>query len=127
IDPDDLRQCTLNIHHSVQVPVTNINEVNVIQHIRCTGETTWHGQPARYDWVWVETENPPNDQQSSYGALHGHLPYPLLMFFKLSVNGKTFLCAFVEKTTPKSGHVPESASGMVRVTKPTTESDYTVI
>ena len=129
IKSDDLLHCTANVYHGIQVPVTNMHGETVIQHIRCTGEVGWHEQPARLDWVWVKPSPNLRDgqQPASYKALKGRVPYRLLKLFKISAAGIPFWCAFVQTTTPSAGGMPESASGMVRVTKPKSSSGYAVI
>ena len=45
IKSNDLLHCTANVYHGIQVPVINMHGETVIQHIRCTGEVAWHGNP----------------------------------------------------------------------------------
>jgi len=97
------------------------------QYVRCTGEKSWYGQPARYDWVWVKVSNKREDQDPAYGVLWGHLPYRLLKLFKLSPEGGPFWYVFLQTTTSAAGGTSERASSMVKVIKPTTGSGYVAI
>jgi hypothetical protein len=126
ISPEDLLQCGVNVYHGIRIPLSNMYGEGLTQNVRCTGEKSWYGQPARHDWVWVKASNKCEDQQPAYGVLRGRLPYRLLKLFKLSADGGTFCCAFVQKTTPAAGGTPERASGMVKVIKPTTGSCHGV-
>jgi hypothetical protein len=127
IGSNDLLQCPVNVYHGVRIPLSNMYGERMIQYVRCTGEKSWYGQPARHDWVWVQASKQREDQEPAYGALRGRLPYRLLKLFKLSADGGPFWCAFVQTTTPAAGGTPERASSMVKVTQPTTGSGYAVI
>jgi len=98
-----------------------------LQYVRCTGEKTCYGQPARHDWVWVKASNHHHDHKPAYGALQGCVPYRLLNLFKLSAGGGHFWCAFVQTTTPAAVGTPERVSGMVKVVTPSAGRGYAVI
>jgi len=127
IGSEDLLQCAVNIYHGIRVPISNMYGEQKIQYVRCTGEKTWYGQPARHDWVWVKASNHHHDHEPAYGALQGCVPYRLLKLFKLSAGGGHFWCAFVQTTTPAAGGTPERASGMVKVVTPSAGRGYAVI
>ena len=124
---ENLLHSTASVYHGIQVPVNDMHGDQAIQNVRCTGDSTWHGQEPRHDWVWVKVSHTREGQVVAYKALQGRVPYRLLKLFKLNARERLFWCAFVETTIPGAGGMPERVSSMVRVTKPTTGSGYTVI
>jgi len=118
IGSEDLLQCAVNIYHGIRIPISNMYGAQKIRYVRCTGEKTWYGQPARHNWVWVKASKHRHDQEPAYGALQGCLPYRLLNLFKLSAGRGHFWSAFVPTTTPAAGGTPERASGTVKVVTP---------
>ena len=92
--------------------------------MRFTGDKGWYLGVARHDWVWVQIAQWRDGQELPYKASQGRLPYRVLQLFKLQVEhprGKdTFWLAYVELTKPANGGMPEKASKLVRVVRPTT-------
>ena len=57
ISPQDLLQCGVNVYHGIRIPLSNMYGEQLTQYVRCMGEKSWYGQPARHDWVWVKASN----------------------------------------------------------------------
>jgi len=131
IESDDLLGSAAAIYHGVEVETRNMHGEKVIQRLRCTGENGWYSGPARNDWVWVQTAKPTEGQELPYRALQGRIPNRLLRLFKLHViharGENTFWLAYVELTRPANGGMPERASKLVRVVKPTSGEAFMVI
>ena len=128
IESEDLMRCPAAIYHGVEVRTSDMHGEDTSQRLRCTGEKGWYSGGARHDWVWVQITRKRDGQELPYKALQGRLPYRMLRLFKLLVvhasaqrgdMRETFWLAYVELTKPANGGMPERASGLVQVVKPT--------
>jgi len=131
IELEDLMKSTAAIYHGIEVRTTDMQGAETLQRLRCTGDKGWYSGAARNDWVWVQIARTTEGQELPYKALQGRLPYRMKRLFKLQVEhprGKdTFWLAYVELTKPVNGGMPEKASKLVRVVKPTTGEVNAVI
>ena len=131
IELEDLMRSTAAIYHGLEVKTRDMHGEETSQRLRCTGEKGWYSGAPRHDWVWVQISRRREGQELPYKALQGRLPYRMLQRFKLQVNhacGKdTFWLVYVELTRPANGGMPEKASKLVRVVKPTTGDVNAVI
>ena len=126
IELEDLMGSTAAIYHGLEVKTLNMHGEETSQRLRCTGDKGWYSGAARNDWVWVQIARKQDGKELPYKALQGRLPYRMLRLFKLQVvhaRGRStsiFWLAYVEQTKPANGGMPEKASKLVRVVKPTT-------
>jgi len=141
IELEELQRCTAAIYHGLEVKTSNMHGEEASQRLRCTGEKGWYSGGARHDWIWVQIAKKRDGQDLPYKALQGRLPYRMLNLFKLLVKHprarewctsgdslrETFWLAYVELTKPANGGMPEKASRLVRVVKPTTGAVDAVI
>jgi hypothetical protein len=122
-----LSRCCAYVYHQITIAVTEHGTENAVQqHVRCTGNVTWHNQPPRRDWVWKKCEG-----KASHGILHGSLPVRLRLLFRFQVDGLGYSgshkLAFVENTIPINRGKPDADSGLVRVQKPVDGTGFSVI
>ena len=131
IESEDLLESAAAIYHGLEVETSDMHGEGVVQRLRCTGEKGWYSGPARNDWVWVQISKPTEGQELPYKALQGQMPYRLIHLFKLRIlhprGMTTFWLAYVELTRPANGGMPERASKLVRVVKPTSGDGFVVI
>ena len=123
IELDDLMGSAAAIYHGLEVKTSNMHGEETAQRLRCTGDNGWYSGTARNDWVWVQIAQRRDGKELPYKALQGRLPYQMLRLFKLQVvharGSDTFWLAYVHLTKPANGGMPEKASKLVRVVKPT--------
>lgn len=131
IELEDLMGSTAAIYHGLEVKTSNMHGEETAQRLRCTGDNSWYSGTARNDWVWVQIARRQAGKDLPYKALQGRLPYQMLRLFKLQVvhprGSNTFWLAYVRLTKPANGGMPEKASQLVRVVKPTSEEENAVI
>lgn len=131
IESDDLLKSTAGIYHGLEVEIGDMYGKRVTQRLRCTGEKGWYSGPARHDWVWVQMSKQTEGQELPYKALQGRMANRLIRLFKLRIvhprGATTFWLAYVELTRPANGGMPEGASKLVRVVKPTSGERFAVI
>jgi hypothetical protein len=125
----DLQSCSAALYHMTHVPVEEFqNPEKIYQKIRATGSKTWYHTKGRNDWVWVKSAKQPPGLDRPYKALQGRLPARVHRLFKIDLAGEWLQLAFVERTRPANGGIPEKGSGMVRVVRPTQADDqYRII
>jgi hypothetical protein len=123
IELEDLMCSAATIYHGLEVKTTDMHGEETSQRLRCTGDKGWYSGAARNDWVWVQMARQQAGKELPYKALQGRLPYRMIRLFKLQVvharGSNTFWLAYVDLTKPANGGMPEKASQMVRVVKPT--------
>ena len=131
IELEDLMGCAAAIYHGLEVKTWDMHGEETSQRLRCTGDKGWYSGVARNDWVWVQIAQRQDGKELPYKALQGRLPYRMLRLFKLQVmharGSNTYWLAYVDLTKPANGGMPEKASKMVRVVKPTTGEINAVI
>jgi hypothetical protein len=125
----DLQSCPAALYHMTNVPVDGFqNPEKIYQKIRATGSKTWYHTKGRNDWVWVKSARQPPGLDRPYKALQGRLPARVHRLFKIDLAGEWLQLAFIERTRPANGGIPEKGSGMVRVVRPTQADDqYRII
>ena len=133
IESKDPMRCPAAIYHGVEIRTWDMHAEETSQRLRCTGDKGWYSGGARYDWVRVQIARKRDGRELPYNPLQGRLPYQMLRLFKLLVvhargqRGETFWPAYVELTKPANGGMPERASRLLRVVKPTTAEVDAVI